>query len=170
MTPLEIITDLRAEVTEDGHILLDKLMEALGVQYLPQKTFDTAEELFGGSIYNPESRTFRSLSRRVQHALRVWSERYGPFTQEQADYADSVLAAALRSAARDAAGNRSKLFRFAQAQIGRMVNHETVHAGFLKRQQLVRVDVFDKVREWGDAPSGTASPVSRTDTRYAVAT
>ena len=141
MTPLEIISDLRHEVTEDGHVLLDKLVAELAVQYLPQQTFNTAEELFGGSIYNPTSRTFQSLSRRAQHALRVWNERYGPFTQEQAEYADSVLAAALRTAARDAAGDRSKLFRFAQAQIGRMVNHETVHAGFLRRQNLVPVQL-----------------------------
>ncbi len=141
MTPVEIIGRLREYADEAAHIdvLLDELEAELGVQYLPQKTFDTAEELFGGSIYNPEGRTFKSLSRRVQHALRVWSDRYGTLNQAQAEYADSVLAAALRSAARDAAGDRSNLFRFAQAQIGRMVNHETVHAGFLKRAELVPV-------------------------------
>jgi hypothetical protein len=145
VTPLEIINKLRGFTPEyEGHDaefsgLLDELEEELGVKYLPQQTFDAAEELFGGSIFNPESRTYRSLSRRAQHALRVWSERYGPFNQSQAEYADSVLAAALRSAARDAAGDRSKLFRFAQARIGGMVNHETVHAGFLKRAQTFDV-------------------------------
>jgi len=139
MTTAEILSALRAEVTEDGHVLLDKLEAELGLEYLPAKTFAAAEELFGGAIFNPTSRTFQSLSRRVQHALRVWAEKYGPLTQEQAEYADDVLAASLRKAARDAAGDRSKLFRFAQATIARSVNHEIVDQGFKRRAGLVDV-------------------------------
>ena len=141
MTTAELICALRDEVTEDGHVLLDKLEVEVGIQYLPEQTFSAALELFGEQMFNPSSRSYRSLSRRAQHALRVWSEKYGPLTQEQAEYADSVLASALRKAARDAGGDKSKLFRFAQATIGRAVNHEVVHAGFLKRSGLVRVEV-----------------------------
>ena len=142
MTPIEILTELHGLVQEARAAeLLEQLEQELGVQYLPNETFAVAEELFGGSIYNPESRTHKSLSRRVQHALRIWAEKYGPLSASQALYADSVLAAALRSAARDAAGDRGKLFQYAQAQIGRMVNHERVHAGFLQRAELVRVEI-----------------------------
>lgn len=150
MTALQILGDLRcyleAENQDSLVEMVDALERELGLEYLPQKTFAAAEEIFGGSIYNPTSRTFQSLSRRVQHALRVWAEKYGPLTQEQAEYADDVLAAALRKAARDAGGDRSKLFRFAQATIARSVNHEVVDQGFKRRAGLVDVGdvlVFD---------------------------
>ncbi len=152
-TTLEILEHLRAELKRErpgayeavyGPVL-DELEQNLGLSYLPQRTFAAAAEIFGGSIYNPASRAHKSLSRRVQHALRVWAEKYGPLTPDQYGYADTVLEAALRSAAREAAGDRSKLFSYAQAQIGRVVNHERVDAGFKARQETV--DVGDVLAE-----------------------
>ena len=147
LTTLEILDEIRKRNRdEDVRTLVDLLAVQLGVQYLPQRTFAAATEIFGGSIYNPASRSHKSLSRRVEHALRVWAEKYGPLTPDQADYADHVLAAALRSAAKEAAGDRSKLFAFAQAQIGRVVNHERVHEGFQRRTERVEVgDVLEGV-------------------------
>lgn len=144
MTSAEILEALRQEVTEDGHILLDLLAIELGLQYIPQRTFDAALEIFGESIYNSKSRSYISLSRRVQHALRVWAEKYGGLNPKQADYADVVLEAGLRRAAREAGADKSKLFQFAQAGIGRLVNHERVHQGFTSRATTVNVgDVTD---------------------------
>lgn len=139
-TPLEIIRELRDGIDDPSvNSLFDQLEDALGLSYLPQRTFAAGAEIFGGSIYNPASRAHKSLSRRVQHALRVWAEKYGPLTPDQYEYADTVLEAALRSAAKEAAGDRSKLFAYAQAQIGRVVNHERVHEGFQRRAETVEV-------------------------------
>ena len=141
MTTLEILESIRDHANGQPNLesLVDELERELGLSYLPQRTFAAGAEIFGGSIYNPASRAHKSLSRRVQHALRVWAEKYGPLTADQYEYADTVLEAALRRAAADAAGDRSKLFAYAQAQIGRVVNHERVHAGFKRREETVEV-------------------------------
>jgi len=143
----EILSDLRHEVTADGEILLDKLVAELrGDAWLPDRMYETAVEVFGEQFHNRRARSRVALSRLAQHALRVWSEKYGPLNAQQSAYADDVLSAALRSARRDAEGDTGKLFRFAQAQIGRMVNHERVHEGFRSRAGLVEVgDVLAEV-------------------------
>ena len=107
--------------------------------WLPDRTYAAAVELFGQQFHNPKARSRVALARRTVHALRVWGEKYGPLNDDQRDYADEVLAAALRIAARDARGSRDNLFRFAQAAIGRTVNHERVDQGFKRRSGLVDV-------------------------------
>lgn len=153
VTSAEILSALRQEVTEDGHVLLDLLATELGLEHLPNRTFAAALEFFGPQLYNKNSRAYKSLHRRVEHALRVWAEKYGGLNAKQADYADLVLEAALKRAAKDAAGDVGKLFTYAQAGIGRIVNHERVHQGFTSRAETVRVgDVMQGLLDVQDDP------------------
>ncbi len=107
--------------------------------FIPQTTFDTARSIFGDCMFNTGSRTYQALAKRVEHALRVWDEKYGPMNGRQELYADDVLSWALRQAQRDAGGDRKKLWPYAQAGIGRIIQHETVHEGFVVRAEYVDV-------------------------------
>jgi hypothetical protein len=135
----DIIEALRAEVTEDGNILLDRLEAELNLTYWPQGVWETALDIFGPAVYSREGRTYKALDRRIRHALRTWDGQHGPLTAEQNEYAAEVLQSALRKAQKDARGVRGKLWPFAQAQIGRMVMHERVHEGFRSRAGFVAV-------------------------------
>lgn len=139
MTVAELISDLEAEVTADGAILLAELRKQL-VDFWPPATFAAALEVFGPSVHALNGRTRKNLDRRIGHALRVWREKYGPLTPDQEQYADAVLAASLRAGL--AAPNANQRYAYAQAQIARAVNHERVHAGFQSRAGE-RVDVSE---------------------------
>lgn len=133
MTAAEIISALEQEVTEDGLILLEKLRGELEADYWPGATFEAAKACFGPAVYARTGRTYKSLDRRIRHALRVWAEKYGPLTPDQEGYADRVLAAAIKDGEVKAGRDGGKRYAFVQANIGRVVNHEVVDAGFKKR-------------------------------------
>lgn len=140
MTISEILSALEHEVTADGEILLAKLRDELEADYWPERTFDAAKSAFGPAVYARSSRTYRNLDRRIRHALRVWDAKYGPLSAEQEAYADAVLCSAVARGAKRAGRDRSKLYSFVQAEIGRSVNHERVDAGFkARRGELVDV-------------------------------
>lgn len=141
---------LRDEVTEDGHILLDELVAELGLRLWPDEVFACAVDVFGPQLNNPKSRTRLSLDRKIGHAIRVWQERYGPLNADQERYVSSVLCNAIRTGAEDraAAAPGSSLIPFVLARIGRVLNHEVVHAGF-KRRATPRITVH-----LGDALAG----------------
>jgi hypothetical protein len=69
----------------------------------------------------------------------VWREKFGPLNAEQEAYADSVLAYGIREGAKDAGGDRRKLWPFVQTSLGSLVNNERVYDGFKRRAQLVDV-------------------------------
>jgi hypothetical protein len=143
---VEILSALEAEVTEDGYILLGRLRErAEALDYWPEKTFAAAKACFGPAVYARTGRTGRALDRRIGHALRVWDEKYGPLSPEQEAYADDVLAAAISRGESEAGRDPAKRYAFVQAQIGRMVNHERVDAGFKRR--AVELDVSAELGE-----------------------
>lgn len=136
----EILSALEAEVTEDGAILLGKLRDELGIGFWPEETFAAALAGFGEPVYNRAGRTYKSLDRRIRHALRVWDEKYGPLNVDQAAYADELLAAAITRGVKDAGPDRQKRYQYAQANIGRAINHEVVDGGF-KRRASALIDV-----------------------------
>lgn len=106
----------------------------------PEQVFDAAREVFGDVVYG-EGRVRKALNRRIHFAMDVWNEKYGPLNLEQEQYAAEVLAAAIRSAARDAHRDPRKLYPFVYKRLLDAVNHETVHDGFQKRSGAVARDL-----------------------------
>jgi hypothetical protein len=98
----------------------------------PVEVFEAAYEVYGARIFNAQGRTFKGLHRRVMHALRTWEAKYGAFNEAQEAYAAKVLAWAIRKAAGEAT-DRSKLYAYVQNTIAKVVNHDRVHKGFLRR-------------------------------------
>ena len=139
MTQKEIIAALRHEVTEDGHILLDKLEAFLPSNaWVPELTFEAAVKVLGPQLHNPEGKTAKALTRRCRHALEVWTQKYGSLNDYQMVYADEVLASCVLRA--DSEEVRTK-FGYALYLIGQAVNHERVHEGFKKRGGLREVEI-----------------------------
>jgi len=138
MTAAQIIEDLRHEVTEDGHILLDKLEKELKIErcWIPERTFEVAIQVLGRALYSDTSRTRKTLARRCSHALAVWREKYGSLNAKQETYADEVLASCVLRA--EDADNR---FAAVQHNIAQVINHERVHEGFKKRGGLKEVEI-----------------------------
>lgn len=147
MTVAQVLSALEAEVTEDGYILLGRLRVAVDeLDFWPERTFAAALEAFGGAVYARGGRTAKALERRINHARRVWAEKYGPLSTDQEDYADAVLASAIRRGARDGQAADGTLYSFVQAEIARRVNHEEVDAGF-KRRAAAKIDVAAELAE-----------------------
>lgn len=109
----------------------------------PLPVREAAEELFGGRIHNPQSRTHKSLDRRIRHALGVWRDRYVGLNAEQLEYAGEVLAWAIRQslAARRADGR----YPYALTVLEKVVNHPRVHDGMMRRSGFVKVDVLKEL-------------------------
>lgn len=100
----------------------------LDVFRMPDAVVDAVRDAFGGG-----SRTFGVIQRRVAHAYRVWEEKYGPWTPEQARYACDLTVAAVTREPRE----RPLVY----SRLDSMVHHETVDAGFKRRAGLVTLDV-----------------------------
>ena len=108
----------------------------------PYEAAEAAYEVFGPRVFNGQGRTFKSLNRRIVHAVRVWEEKYGPFTEEQEAYAGKLLAWSIRQGAKGAGMDKSRLYAFVLSSLAKMVNHERVDAGF-KRRQVEDAAIFD---------------------------
>ena len=125
---------------------VDDIEAELDLSYWPDAVFQAAEEVFGPAVYARTGRTYQALDRRIRHAFRTWEDKYGTLSPRQTEYAAELLVHAIKKGAADAAGDRSKLYRFVQAGIGRVVNHERVHEGVKRRQEIVEVgDVLAEV-------------------------
>lgn len=107
----------------------------------PEQTFAAALDVFGGAVYAETGKTRKNLDRRIRHALRVWREKYGPLNPKQEEYADLVLAFAIKKGGELARTMDGTVYAHVQSQIARSVNHETAHEGFKRRAELVNVDV-----------------------------
>lgn len=95
---------------------------------MPVALTDAVRQVFG-----PGSRTFTAISRRCQHAYRVWEEKYGPWTPEQAQYAENLVVAAVTRSS----GVRAHCY----AAFDAAVHHETVDAGFKRRGAERSLDI-----------------------------
>lgn len=98
---------------------------------------EAAEAIFGGAIHNPSGRTFKAIDIRVQHAFKVWGNRYA-LNPAQHEYAGVLLAWAMRKA-----WNPEKPYPYnlkaVTAQMERVVNDPDGHEGFKRRAELVDV-------------------------------
>lgn len=99
----------------------------------PQLVFDTALEIFGRGMYAANGRSYKTLDKRITHALRVWDNKYGPLNPEQELYAADVIAHVLRAAKKKAGSDTKHLWASTLDRLMRCVNDERVHEGFLRR-------------------------------------
>lgn len=115
-----LVAELRTELEQPGCLWPDSVMSLVA-------------ELVSPSVWNPESRTYKSLDKRIQHAMAAWRGRYGPLTLAQEDYMAELLCYGVNRAVREAAGDKRKLYAYMQNGISMLVNDEKVHQGFLRR-------------------------------------
>lgn len=107
----------------------------------PYEFREAVEEVFGKKV---DRTTFLMLSRRVDHAMAVWTRRY-QMTPKQERYAWELLTWSVRRAGRSVASERGVrkpyiYLRTAVArQIERVVHDDTAHEGFKRRAELVDV-------------------------------
>lgn len=120
-----ILPDEKAVLNEIASRLAEAGDEAF---VIPVAACDRIRELFGGG-----RRTFEAMERRVRFAYRVWQGKYGPWSPEQADYAESLILWALDepTLSRCDPGHRRAL---AYTRLDRIVNHENTHKGFTSRE------------------------------------
>lgn len=138
---LEIIEELRERVTftpyQEG--LLDELEKLIKKDVLwPLKAREAAEEVFGGSIHNPNSRVHGSLDRRIRHLLKVWRNRYG-LNDRQAIHAGDWIAWAIRDGKKRAGDRADLLHPYVFSGLDKLANDERVHAGMERRAGYVDV-------------------------------
>lgn len=125
---------------ENPHVqaALDELRrrchEADDLFYLPLTVEAKIQEVYGSG-----RRTFESMTKRIRFCFKVWQGKYGPFTPEQAEYAEKLALWALGAAdgVTDAGEKRAKVLY----QLDRLVNHETTDQGFKTRQRTVDISV-----------------------------
>jgi hypothetical protein len=99
----------------------------------PYGPYEAAYVVLGGGFLNSQGRTFKSLHRRVMHALEVWEEKYGPFSFEQEMYASKLLEWAIRKGASDAQTNGVAPHPYILNLLAQLVNHEKSANGFKRR-------------------------------------
>lgn len=122
-----LVEELRAELDKPAALWPDRVMEAVAEHVSP-------------SVWNAESRTYKSLNRRILWAKSVWVDRYGPLTDSQREYMSELLIAAVEKSVRENPDDKRKLYPAIHGNIAFLVNHETVHAGFRRRaEELVDV-------------------------------
>lgn len=105
-----------------------------------EEVWETAAIVFGkkngeAESLTPFSKTWKQIVGRAEHALWMWNDKYGPLNQRQREHAAVLVCYALRQALD--APDRSGRYAYFNATLTRLLNHETVHAGFLSRQDEV---------------------------------
>jgi hypothetical protein len=94
----------------------------------------------------PFSRTWKQIVGRAEHALWLWNDKYGPLNAEQRVYAAQLVTHALRQALLTQV--RSERYAYFNATLTRLLNHETVHAGFQSRKDSTpEIDVVGDLYE-----------------------
>ena len=111
-----------------------RCQEANELFYLP-----LAVEAKIKDTYGTGRQTFDAMTRRIRFCFKVWQGKYGPFTPDQAAYAEELALWALGAAdeAKEAGEKRAKVLY----RLDRLVNHESTDAGFKRRAQTVDITV-----------------------------
>lgn len=102
------------------------------------RVYREAAETFGKkrghrNPLTPYTRTWKLVLSRSEHALWVWNDKYGPLNASQREYAEELLAYALTEAR--SAPDCNSTYAFFNATLTRLLNHETVDAGFKRREE-----------------------------------
>lgn len=105
----------------------------------PEGVIECVAEHISQSVYNPESRTFKSLDRRIAWVVGTWMDRHGPMNDEQRQYMSDVLCWAIRTAAKEAGTDKRKLYSFTLTKVSGLINDDRVADGFKRRARTVDV-------------------------------
>jgi len=124
----------------------------------PPKTRAAAVVVFGQSILDPSRKLHKQLDKKIAGCLHAWHTAFDPWSDEQEEYADDVLAAAIRIGA----GDKRKVAAISHVstKLDDVIRAERVFNGFQRRKQT---DMADEIRA---ALEGLATrPVGTTDGR-----
>lgn len=99
----------------------------------PDGVAELVAELVSPSVWNRDSRTFKTLDKEIVWVCGHWHDRHGPLNSEQREYMSLVLCQAIRKAVKDAGGDRKKLYPFLKTEIRSRLNDERVADGFKRR-------------------------------------
>lgn len=83
----------------------------------------------------PFSRTWQTVIERADHAIWVWNDKYGPLNAAQREYAGDLICDALRKGG--AAPTPGDHYAYFHQRLTTLLNHESVHAGFRRREEDV---------------------------------
>lgn len=145
LSDLELAQLQRCCSDEQGRRALARRGELTPSGLWPVPVFEAALEVCGPSVYG-EGRVRGALDKRIRHALTVWDDRFGPFEPAQQEYAEKVLAAAIRRAAKDAGDE--VVYPFLYSGLDRVVHLERVHDGFKNRSGEAReIDTSAQFRD-----------------------
>lgn len=106
---------------------------------LPVSVTEAIRNQFGSG-----RRTFDALTRRVRFAFQVWQGKYGPWTPEQAEYAEELCLWAINRAPNGTNPGHSRALVY--TALDRIVNHENTHEGF-KRREGESIDITELLQE-----------------------
>lgn len=84
----------------------------------------------------PYTRTWAMVLGRAEHALWVWNDKFGPLNPHQRGYAALLVVHCLQKA--QAAPDCNSTYAYFNASLTRLLNHETVDAGFKSRGEEAR--------------------------------
>jgi hypothetical protein len=124
------LLDYIAENWEVAPNLISELRQRLTAEeifVLPVSVSDAIRQYFGGG-----RRTFDAMTKRIRFAYKVWQGKYGPWTPEQAEYAESLVLWAVNRAA--TAENPTHARPRVYTSLDLIMHHETTHAGFKARE------------------------------------
>lgn len=145
-SPNPQIETLLDDLAQREPLLVSALREELAkpCSLWPDGVMDAVAQEVSASVWNPESRTYKGLDRRIRHAATVWADRYGPLNEKQRSYMSSLLIAAIRKAKEEGGDDKRKLYPAIHTKIAYLLNHEAVDAGFKKRATHL-VDVSEQL-------------------------
>jgi hypothetical protein len=135
---------LAADPRERVHAVIDEIHRRLGdkeqeVFVLPVSVTEAIRNHFGSG-----KRTFDAITKRVRFAYQVWQGKYGPWTPEQADYAEELCLWAINRAPNGTSPGHSRALVY--TALDRIVNHEQTHQGF-RRREGESIDITDALQE-----------------------
>lgn len=135
--------ELMADGIEEANEIIAELRRRLAIEeefIVPVAVVEAMKK----SMPFAGKKTWDAVTRRCRFCYRVWKDKYGPWNLEQAQYAESVLVWCIGQA-------EGRQFGKLYAAFQRVLNHEDVHAGFLRRAGEVpaeqKVDVHLEVME-----------------------
>lgn len=106
---------------------------------LPVSVSEAIRNHFGSG-----QRTFTAMVKRVRFAYKVWQGKYGPWTPEQAEYAEELCLWAINQAAQGT--NPGHARARAYTCLDRILHDERTHEGF-KRREGDTFDISADIRE-----------------------
>lgn len=152
LTGSELVDRVRGafEPTDPRHYLdaLDEIERRLNapeqeIFVLPVSVTEAIRNQFGSG-----KRTFDAMTKRVRFAYKVWQGKYGPWSPEQAEYAEELILFCVNKASLAVTPGHARASVY--TWLDRIIHHENTHEGF-KRREGETFSVLDELKEVLDA-------------------